>query len=636
MAHPRFTERPLSGTFAGYDFEKGYRGDCMDFQQSGMINSQTNGLDIGYNNYNSSGAKEDVFVSRGKEGVRELSQIPVGKAFRGEVSDMVGNKVTIRLDNGQSVQARLAEPMDFNIGDKILFQVKSNGDGMIEIKPMMMAMGGQEATILKALEAAALPVNEKTVEMLQNLLKAQMPIDRNSLQNMYKQVVGNNGASIQTIVQMTKSQIPITKENIGQFEAYQNYEHRIVEEAKQLSGQLAGLVEEMSAKNPKEAVAFQARLLQIFGQEPMPNMQQQQPLSNTPVQGSTAETLQFLQESEVSQSAALPLEGEKAPAAAQGPEQFQFQPQPQTLSETAIFRPLDDKTAAAPEEKVFLPGQIGNELTKQERESLFELVKELPLAEETKAQILSGDGRTQEVLNELNKQLQQSQQLQQFQQLPQVTQVDVKKLFGHTGYKKLLASQIQKNFMIQPEQLAAGERMEAFYEKLVSQNRQLEQLMKNAGQEESTAAKTASGIRENVDFMNQVNELFTYVQIPLQMSHTTAHSDLYVFTKKKNLMDKDGKISALLHLDMDVIGCLDVYVEMDGFDIRTQFKLPDEGSVKLFESNMDFLRERIVEKGYQFQSQVDVQKKQMDFVEDFLQRDHGNAPMQRFAFDVRA
>lgn len=589
----------------------------MDFQQSGMINSQTNGLDVGYNNYNSSGLKEDVFVGKGNEGARELSQIPVGKAFRGEVTDVVGNKVTIRLDNGQNVQARLAEPLDFNIGEKILFQVKSHGDGMIEIKPVMSAMTGQEATILKALEAAKLPVNEKSVELLQNLLKAQMPIDKNTLQNIYKQVIGNNGANVQTIVQMTKNHIPVTKENIGQFEAYQNYEHRIVEETKQLSGQLADLLGEMSAESPREAVAFQTKLLQIFGQGQMQAQAAEITGQKTENAGQGTDMNTTVPAPGDSENETLPLLGKELSAG-------QGQEIPQNSLKTAVFQPLGGDAAAAAEERVFLPEQIGNELSPQERQSLLEAVRELPLSEETKTQILSGKGNVGEVLNELNKQLEQ------------FTQFDIKKLFEHTGYKKLLGVQIQKNWVMKPEQLAAGERMEEFYEKLASQNRQLENLLNSTGRQGSEAAKTASGIKENVEFMNQINEMFTYVQIPLQMSQKTAHSDLYVFTKKKNLKEKDGKISALLHLDMDVIGSLDVYVEMDGFDIRTQFKLPDEDSVSLFEKHMDFLRERIVEKGYQFQSQVEIQKEQVDFVDDFLQRDHGNAPMQRFAFDVRA
>ena len=97
----------------------------MDFQYGSGINSRQANVDAGYNNYNSSGAREEFPINKGNEGVRDLQQIPVGKAFRGEVTDVTGRQVTIRLDNGQSVQARLAEPMSFNIGQKVLFQIKS-------------------------------------------------------------------------------------------------------------------------------------------------------------------------------------------------------------------------------------------------------------------------------------------------------------------------------------------------------------------------------------------------------------------------------------------------------------------------------------------------------------------------------
>ena len=38
--------------------------------------------------------------------------------------------------------------------------------------------------------------------------------------------------------------------------------------------------------------------------------------------------------------------------------------------------------------------------------------------------------------------------------------------------------------------------------------------------------------------------------------------ELYVYTNKKNLADNDGNVSAFLHLDMDHLGPVDVYVAM--------------------------------------------------------------------------
>ncbi|OYP40489.1 hypothetical protein CG709_05145, partial [Lachnotalea glycerini] len=84
------------------------------------------------------------------------------------------------------------------------------------------------------------------------------------------------------------------------------------------------------------------------------------------------------------------------------------------------------------------------------------------------------------------------------------------------------------------------------------------------GKENSSAFKDVSNIRSNLSFMEQINQNFTYLQIPIQFSNEEAHSDLYVYTNKKNLEKQDGNLSVLLHLDMEVLGTTDIYINMSG------------------------------------------------------------------------
>ena len=45
-------------------------------------------------------------------------------------------------------------------------------------------------------------------------------------------------------------------------------------------------------------------------------------------------------------------------------------------------------------------------------------------------------------------------------------------------------------------------------------------------------------ISDNVQFMNELNQVATYVQLPLLINNKSAHGDLYVYTNKNN-MKKD-------------------------------------------------------------------------------------------------
>lgn len=59
--------------------------------------------------------------------------------------------------------------------------------------------------------------------------------------------------------------------------------------------------------------------------------------------------------------------------------------------------------------------------------------------------------------------------------------------------------------------------------------------------------------------MNQANNFMNFVQIPLRMSGHEGHGDLYVYKITEKIEDKD-ELKALLHLDMDNLGPMDVFV----------------------------------------------------------------------------
>lgn len=86
--------------------------------------------------------------------------------------------------------------------------------------------------------------------------------------------------------------------------------------------------------------------------------------------------------------------------------------------------------------------------------------------------------------------------------------------------------------------------------------------MKAAGVTQNSFVQTAADIRSNVEFMNQINQVYTYVQLPLKLSGQNASGDLYVYTNKKKLNDPEAELTAFLHLDLDNLGSTDVSIRM--------------------------------------------------------------------------
>ena len=62
---------------------------------------------------------------------------------------------------------------------------------------------------------------------------------------------------------------------------------------------------------------------------------------------------------------------------------------------------------------------------------------------------------------------------------------------------------------------------------------------------------------------------------------------------RKILPKKDGQVSALLHLDMEHLGPLDVYVALKDTKVSTKFYVQNDAILDYLEANMDVLTERL-------------------------------------------
>ena len=182
-----------------------------------------------------------------------------------------------------------------------------------------------------------------------------------------------------------------------------------------------------------------------------------------------------------------------------------------------------------------------------------------------------------------------------------------------------------------------------FYQKLMKESSQLSRMMNEAmqasGQSAGSAqARTMANISENVEFINQMNQMFNYVQLPLKLGNSQAHGDLYVYTNKKNMAHRDGMLTAFLHLDMEHLGSLDVSISLqtEKNQVTTKFYL-DEDSIALVEEHIGELTQRLSRKGYQCKSMVVEKDEDKTVLEHLEEQTAGtNAVLSYQTFDTRA
>ena len=137
--------------------------------------------------------------------------------------------------------------------------------------------------------------------------------------------------------------------------------------------------------------------------------------------------------------------------------------------------------------------------------------------------------------------------------------------------------------------------------------------------------------------MNQMNHLYTYVQLPLKMAGGQTTGDLYVYTNKRSLAERDGNVSALLHLDMENLGPVDVYIAMQQERVSTRFTVQDDDMLDFLNDNMHILNERLEKKGYSMHCEMSVREEaaKESPIAHILNGDRNNTVLAQYGFDVR-
>ena len=87
--------------------------------------------------------------------------------------------------------------------------------------------------------------------------------------------------------------------------------------------------------------------------------------------------------------------------------------------------------------------------------------------------------------------------------------------------------------------------------------------------------------------------------IPVVINKLMQRQNIPVYGNGKKLSLEDGNVSALLHLDMEHLGTVDIHVEMSpDKQVKTNFYFEDEAMLDFVYENIDMLNERLEKRGY--------------------------------------
>ena len=583
-----------------------YQGDAM--QISNLVSQ--------YNNSVANG--EPMTGAKGVEKlVSSLNEMSKGMIFEGTVSSVRGNQVKLALSNGQQILARLAGKFSFEQGQSVFFQVKNNDGGTIEIKPYTVDGEGVNLTLMDALKAAGLPVDGTNLSMVNKMMEEQMPIDKISLNQMYQLVQDNKGINVTTLVELKRLGIEINQVNAAQFENYANDKQAI-------TIAMDSLIEEL----PNALSAEDLSMYKLVSQA--------RDILNIVTDGLPEDAFISNEDADMSQYEAIMRDNQSAPVVKKHFNIAElFESLNSVSGESQDIQTTQKINNSSVIDNIFLQGNeaksntIGFILSDKQIEELNEQVRKLlPDLQENNISLYSEDSSVVGILNDINSMLENTP----------ANADALRQLFSGEAFKLMLKETLEQQWMIKPGDLEKNpKKIDGLYDKIEKQIINMENILKTSGVVNPKAEALADNIRGNIEFMNQINEAYTYMQVPLRMNEGNASGQLYVYTNKKSISDPDKELSAFLHLDLEYLGGTDVSIKMLHRKVTTNFYLDSDESYAMVKHFLPVLEKRLQDKGYNCELTVNSDSKQMNFVAGFLKKDlPPTGQVHRYSFDMRA
>lgn len=558
-----------------------------------------------------------------------------GQTLKGVVSDVHSDQITLVMEDGTAFTGRLPDAGQYSIGQKAAFKIVSLDQNTIYMKAVSTSyLLDMEDTIDQALEEAGLPKSARNSDVVRSLLMNQQSISRENLLSSIRLCATYPDADVNSVITLRRLGLPLTPENLAQFEQYENNAHSLLDHFAQITDSIGDLMNAIGTQVPRLSGQTAGQLLNLSLSSSL--TPEEQALKEAQAAASEAQTEAVAQEGEGSDA---PETAEKAPANAADAalsEETEVSSSPFSRMKQ-IFSSLTDgasvakaalsETGLAKDYKVpFIHEQVGFSLSPEEREALHSLLSDLPLPEELTTSLQEGTLTTRDFLTAVR------------QALPRMSSEQAAGLLSSPAFQRLVKDQFLSNWTLSPEKLKQKGAVEELYQQISSQVDKLSHFSQDVFGKNlfENLQQQTTQTSQNLNFMKLLNDTYQYVQLPVKLQQQNAHGDLYVMTRKESLRRHPDSLKALLHLDMDHLGSLDIHIIRENTSITTKFFVDEKDTLQLLEKNINLLQDALNEQGFSFSSEFSMKEKDFNLVNDFMNAEAPVGTIARYNFDLRA
>ncbi|MBQ9608736.1 MAG: flagellar hook-length control protein FliK [Lachnospiraceae bacterium] len=636
-----------------------------------------------------------------------ISQATEGQAFNGTILNITNDKVSIMLDNNTTVNARMAEAVNMNIGDTLSFLVKENNGESVFIKPFNNdANLMKDNAIFNVLEHNNFSPSEKNYQIAESLMNNNMPVDKGSMQKIMQQSYKYPDAPIDTLVSLNKMGLPVNETSISQYNDYMSNNHQLYNDIRNINSSIMefstdtimnmGSDNNISASNDTimQVLDFNNTLLSALSDaEDMANIETDnllvnnagiesgetagelnaQNLSDTPVNiGDTNKEVQLNESSENTNSFQILDNNGKIDTVLQNnTDSVNGMPDKTTsvaqtfvtdnssnINELSSEKNETEKTAFTQQNisdtatttstvesnnnsSAYVPNNVSvaaekMDINPNDLNNLVNDMKKLGLNDNIVKDVVDKSDTQLQLLNNINKAV-----TEQFKENPDAFNMnEIKQFFASENYNKVLSGGISKKLTLDTGEMKEPKEIDDLYKSMYEKTEKLMNAFSNSSSSTGkNMSNTAKSMQERIDFMQDINNMYAYAQIPFRTEGNEANSELFVYMNKKKMQEAKENVSALLHLDMKFLGPTDVHVSLHGNNVHTKFYVEDEESARIIDEHMTMLEKAIKETGHTLSNEVITREPALALPENMVTHemfgDDMEKSVKRYSFDVR-
>lgn len=532
--------------------------------------------------------------SQNNTGGINLRDLAAGDVFRGEIININNHNVEILLDGNEHINATMQQALGLNIGEKLLFQVKDNSDTQLVIRPVANNEVSSEL-VNKSLLTAGLTINDKNIAIVKELIANGQPIDKQSIINMIKLSSVYANESIDKLIDMTKNGIEINRENLDMYDAYTASSHYISENIMEIGDGILEVFEKLLESDVN------------FSDITENNVNIEDTAENTTANDITSGNFN---------------ENSINPENLMG----------NTISSDSftkintILEDLSNIFDADNDNKQISESINVDKNNIYNKESIQEASKES--TKDFLKMVESSD--TFKELSEVLKNIGENMPKEAFNNI-----------IKSPVFKEKITKLLMDRLYLNPTKLSEDKKIvknevDKIYNKLNKLTEMIKSMPDNVKNENLSLA--GDKLSKNMNFMNELNNIEAYVQVPVKFSEGNKNGDLYVYNRRRNKKINDDTLTAFLHLQLDYLGATDINISLKKNSVTAKFTLDDETSRNLVEDNLGELEERLEKIGYNVTISTELSEKKSQKFNAILPITSNNenaVSIKRYIFDIR-